>query len=230
MDGDGRMTDGPAPDITRLLQSLMQQQTALLELHGEAVRLQRLLIERFLDAPSGAAPSSGLAEPPDQAASTPTARIGGALMDSPVADASSEPCAIELVTATPSQVSASAAEPRHTAPAQLVADSASRSARYYQVRQTPAPKPVQPQDLELMRQLHSIGEANSLILNFGPHKGSVLAQVAISDPDYIRQLMTRAQRPEVRAAASRLVSALDAAAAHKPRPTRVAGRRSRPTT
>jgi hypothetical protein len=54
--------------------------------------------------------------------------------------------------------------------------------------------------------------------------------VAISDPDYIRQLVTGAQRPDVRAAAGRLVSALDAAAAHKPRAARAASRRSRPTT
>jgi hypothetical protein len=37
------------------------------------------------------------------------------------------------------------------------------------------------------------------------------------DPDYVRQLVIRAQRPEVRAVAGRLVEALDAASAHTPR-------------
>jgi hypothetical protein len=35
--------------------------------------------------------------------------------------------------------------------------------------------------------------------------------VAVSDPEYIRQLIFRARRPEVRAAACRIVEALDAA-------------------
>jgi hypothetical protein len=72
-----------------------------------------------------------------------------------------------------------------------------------------------------------MGDASRLILQFGPHKGSTLAQVAMSDPDYVRQLVNRAQRPEVRAAAGRLVEALEAASAHKPRAARGSSRRSR---
>jgi hypothetical protein len=49
----------------------------------------------------------------------------------------------------------------------------------------------------------------------------------MSNPEYIRQLMRGAQRPEVRAAAGRLVQALDAAAEHKPK-TRSVTRRGRP--
>jgi hypothetical protein len=45
------------------------------------------------------------------------------------------------------------------------------------------------------------------------------------DPDYVRQLVIRAQRPEVRDAAGRLVEAIDAAAEHK-RPARIAGDRA----
>jgi hypothetical protein len=81
--------------------------------------------------------------------------------------------------------------------------------------------------VELMRRLHEMNDASGLILNFGPHKGDTLAQVAIHDPDYVRQLVIRAQRPEVRAAAGRLVDAIDAAAEHRKRTSRSSSRRSR---
>ena len=75
-------------------------------------------------------------------------------------------------------------------------------------------------------QTHS-SATSDLILQFGPYKGTTLAQVAMSHPEYVRQLMTRAQRPEVRAAAGRLVEALDAAAEHKRKTGRGASRRGR---
>src|SRR5947208_7337305 len=62
----------------------------------------------------------------------------------------------------------------------------------------PSPSPAWQQDLELMRRLREIGDASSLILQFGPHKGATLAEVAMHDPDYVRGLVNRAQRPEVR--------------------------------
>ena len=76
-----------------------------------------------------------------------------------------------------------------------------------------------------MRRLREIGDASSLILQFGPHKGATLADVAMRDPDYVRGLVNRAQRPEVREAAGRLVSALEAAAVN-PRSTAAAGFRA----
>ncbi len=39
------------------------------------------------------------------------------------------------------------------------------------------------QDLELMRRLHEMSDARSLILQFGPHKGATLAQVAMNNPE-----------------------------------------------
>jgi hypothetical protein len=100
-------------------------------------------------------------------------------------------------------------------------------ARYYQQRPSPAVRSVSPDELELLRRLQEMRDASDLILQFGPHKGSTLAQVAMSNPDYIRQPMRGAQRPEVRAAAGRLVQALDAAAEHKPN-TRSSSHRGRP--
>jgi hypothetical protein len=79
-----------------------------------------------------------------------------------------------------------------------------------------------------MRRLQEMRNASDLILQFGPYKGSTLAQVAMLNPDYIRQLMRSAQRPEVRTAAGRLVQAPDAAAEH-PSKTRGSARRGRPT-
>jgi hypothetical protein len=78
-----------------------------------------------------------------------------------------------------------------------------------------------------MRRLREMRDTSGLILQFGPHKGETMGQVAVSDPDYIRKLIFRAQRPEVRAAACRIVEALDAAAEHKRRASRSSGRRSR---
>jgi hypothetical protein len=86
---------------------------------------------------------------------------------------------------------------------------------------------VQPQDLELLRLLREMRDASGLLLQFGPHKGETMGQVAVSDPDYIRQLIFRAQRPEVRAAASQIVEAIDAAAEHKRRASRTSSRRQR---
>ena len=90
----------------------------------------------------------------------------------------------------------------------------------------PSPTPAWQQDLELMRRLREIGDASSLTLQFGPHKGATLAEVAMHDPAYVRGLVNRAQRPEVREAAGRLVSALEAAAEHMPRAPRGANRKS----
>ncbi len=45
-----------------------------------------------------------------------------------------------------------------------------------------------------MRQLQVIRDARELILQFGPHKGSTLAQVAMHHPEYIRQLARGARR------------------------------------
>jgi len=78
-----------------------------------------------------------------------------------------------------------------------------------------------------MRRLHEMRDASDLILQFGPYKGTTLAQVAMSHPEYVRQLMTRAQRPEVRAAAGRLVEAMEAAAEHKRKTGCGASRRGR---
>ena len=57
---DGRVSE-PPPEIAGLLQTMVQQQTAmmqqqaaLLQVHGETVRMQGLLLEHLLRVPSNA--------------------------------------------------------------------------------------------------------------------------------------------------------------------------------
>jgi hypothetical protein len=108
-----------------------------------------------------------------------------------------------------------------------VAEIRSRVARYYQPRPAPSAPIVWPEELELLRRLQQIRESSGLILQFGPYKGTTLAQVAMAHPQYIRDLVISAQRPEVRAAAGKLVEALDAAAEHKRTTSRGTARRGR---
>ena len=100
---------------------------------------------------------------------------------------------------------------------------------YHQPRPSPTAKIVKPEQLELMWRLQEMRDAGDLILQFGWFKGTTLAQVAINHPKYIRQLVTRARRPQVRAEAGRLVEALDAAAERKRRTPRGTTRRGRST-
>jgi len=88
----------------------------------------------------------------------------------------------------------------------------SRGARYYQSMPGQAAPTVTPQHLDLLCRLQEMRDAADLILQFGPHMGMTLGQVAVHHPDYIRELASRAQRPAVRVAAARIVEALDAAA------------------
>jgi hypothetical protein len=225
------MTESPPPaDIGSVLRALVQQQTALLQVHAESVRLQRVLIEQLLGKPGEPSVAATMAAleplPPiivDSVGAPPAPSPPTAPVAPPSATSASSPTSA-AAQPVPDVATASPPEQLATAP------SPSRAALYYQARPqrtSTAPAAVQPHDLELMRRLHEMGDASRLILQFGPHKGSTLAQVAMSDPDYVRQLVNRAQRPEVRAAAGRLVEALEAASAHKPRAARGSSRRSR---
>jgi hypothetical protein len=85
----------------------------------------------------------------------------------------------------------------------------SRSGRYLQPR-APAPaKRVTTQDLDRIAHLYEVGDAAHLVLQFGDYRGATLVQVAQADPNYLRKLAMTAQRPQVRAAASALVRALE---------------------
>jgi hypothetical protein len=200
-------------DLASVLQALAAQQAALLQVQGESVRLQRLILEHVLGPAPPPATAAERAIVPDSAAVAVELTVGPA----PAAPSSW----------LPARVSAEALPDLAPEPASTSGEPTSRAALYYQQRPARggAPARVRPQDLDLLRRLHELGDASSLILQFGPHKGSTLAQVALRDPDYVRQLANRAERPAVRAAAGRLVEALEAAAEHAPRAA--AGRRNR---
>jgi hypothetical protein len=243
------MTDQPPGDLAALVASLVQQQTvlvqqqaALVQIHGESIRMQRLLVERLLGSPvADIATSSSQPEPTVRSGASPSTNAPPVTepVGTPAAPAAPSAAAQRPETAVEPPPASSGA---HGDSSPLVVEpgggrevggggieNAAYAARYYRARAAPTHAPVQPQDLELMRRLHEMPQASGLILQFGPHKGNTLAQVAIRDPDYVRQLVMRAQRPEVRAAAGRLVDAIDAAAEHKRRTARAASRRSRAT-
>ena len=48
----GRMTDGADRGVADLLHAMLQQHAAMLQVHAESVRLQRLLVERLLGGAS----------------------------------------------------------------------------------------------------------------------------------------------------------------------------------
>jgi hypothetical protein len=227
----GRVTEINQPDLATLLRDLVQQQTAMLQVQAESVRLQRVLVERLLGVSGSSATvaESGAITPPTStgnvASELPPASAPSATPVPTTPFAASEPPPSEtLFEQTPAPPPEKTDLPFAPAP---VEQNPARGARYYQSRPSPAARNIAPEELELLRRLQEMRESSDLILQFGPHKGSTLAQVAMSNPDYIRQLMRGAQRAEVRAAAGRLVQALDAAAEHKPK-TRSVTRRSRP--
>jgi hypothetical protein len=241
------MTDQPPADLASVVATLLQQQTAmlqqqtaLLQAYIESDRFQRSLIERLLGAGVGADLMAPARQPELQIASVP-----------PSAQLPTTPAPQEAPTVPVQRVESSTERADKVPPAPAVTRPASAqsnvddetgrgvnigagdganaayTARYYRAPPATPFARVQPQDLELLRRLREIPEASGLILQFGPHKGEKLGQVAVSNPEYIRQLVIRAQRPEVRAAATRLVEAIDAAAEHKRRTPRSSSRRSR---
>ena len=79
-----------------------------------------------------------------------------------------------------------------------------------------------------MARLYEVGEAAHLVLQFGEYRGASLVQVAQVDPDYIRSLALTAQRPQVRAAASAMVRALEASERTATRRRRDSSQRTHP--
>jgi hypothetical protein len=65
-------------------------------------------------------------------------------------------------------------------------------------------------DLYQLSRLRDVGDIGQLVLQFGEHRGATLFQVAQTDPEYLRSLALTAQRPQVRAAATQLLVALEA--------------------
>jgi hypothetical protein len=108
----------------------------------------------------------------------------------------------------PSALHEVGAVPAAVAPAASALNS--RSARYLQPNPPAAAKRVTSQDVNRVARLYEVGEAAHLVLQFGEYRGASLIQVAQVDPDYVRSLALTAQRPQVRAAASAMVRALEA--------------------
>jgi hypothetical protein len=214
-------------DLHDLWRAMLQQQSAMLQVHAESLRLQRLIVDRLVGVPT-AERADAIPQMPCPA----EAPVESPLTVPPVNPTLEEKIAptvlpdsnvvMEMPSATTPASETVNTEPQaseEVTPAKPAVNQ-SRTSRYYQARPSQGAPSVRPEELELMRRLQAIRESSSLILQFGPFKRSTLAQVAIHHPEYVRQLVLSAQRPEVRAAAARLVAALDAAAERQRRPSR----------
>ena len=228
-------------DVAGLVRELIQQQTllarqhaALLQLQGETLRVQRLLVEHVLGLaaadsepplppPSASTPERGAsplqimrtdpgaapAPPADPGAPEPGDPLACPPVDSPEQPASASEDspsggAVRLSVVPTTESAAPAPGPGVPA--------GSRATRYLKAPSPPHAKPVTQQDVERIMRLHEVGDAAQLVLQFGEYKGATLVQVAERDPDYVRQLALTAQRPQVRAVARQLVAVLEASA------------------
>jgi hypothetical protein len=181
-------------DLTAALQALATQQTALVEAQTEALRLQRVLVEHLLNN-SADPPARNDADVPVSVVpvhSSPTAGRSESDSTLPTGATSQEPSAPtvpvllhatgsdpapELSPEPPSQrarlLDAAPVSPRSTR---------GRASRYFQPHPTRPGKLVTQHDLVLMRGLVDVGAAGRLVLQFGPHRGATLGQVARMDP------------------------------------------------
>jgi len=206
----------PALDIQGLLRALVEQQTALLGVQAESVRLQRVLMERLL-ASGQTLPVTAEAPPPiatqtPHASSEPIATTTPAV--EPVVRVESVPVVKSSAPTVPTVVDGPVAEseqpiapvsaPTAERPAlRVVGGPAAHGERYYQsARPTPVQR-ISAEGLDVLKRIQSAGEVAQLILVFGSHAGETLGHVAQSDPDYVRRLAFTAERPDVRAAPRR---------------------------
>ena len=228
----------PALDIQALLRALVEQQTALLGVQAESIRLQRVLVERLLASDqtltvaAEAAPTTPAPGPHDgserKEAAGPTVEAlvrndPAAVVEAgaPVVATVDGPLAESEQPIAPVSAPASGERPA----LRVVGGTAIPGERYYKSAQpTPAPR-ISLEGLDTLKRIQSAGEVAQLILVFGPHAGETLGQVAQSDPDYVRRLALTAQRPDVRAAAAQVASALGEPAA-PPRRSRAGWRRA----
>lgn len=72
----------------------------------------------------------------------------------------------------------------------------------------PTPARVSPQQLNVIREIHSVDAVGHLVLMFGPNAGETLGLVAQNDLEYLQQLARTAQPADVRVAAARLIAAV----------------------
>jgi hypothetical protein len=181
-------------DLAALLRALAGQNEALLAAHAESLRLQRLVLERLLEPAPAAAPPARPAAPSAVAPS-------GIAPAAPPADTAPPPA-----TATPPIGSP---EPAREPPPEA-SDPGPVSTARPRLRVVPPaanPDSSEPPERRLaaLHRLAPAGEAGLLVLTFGAHKGETLADVARSDPDYLRWLAAKAHRGDVRAAARKLL-------------------------
>ena len=172
-------------ELGNLVQVLVQQQTALLQAHAETLRMQHTLMARLLNL--------------EMAAPSLSATGGGAPED--VAD-----------VAPGDPVQPPPAEPGHRAETaeppvlRIIGGTATRATRYYQEQATAAARTVTRQQIEALKRVQDTGPAGRMVVQFGKYKGQTLGAIALVDPDHVRWLSLKAQRPQVREAARQVLA------------------------
>lgn len=157
-------------DVAALLRDILQQQTAMLQVQAESVRLQRVLVERLLGI-SG--PLPGELEPRSIASTSSASKVaaGPSTVSPPrlapvptTSLAASEPAPNKATvgeSSEPTPVDAESHLPFAPAPVQ---QNPAHGARYYQPRPSPTARSITPEELELMRRLQEMRDASDLIL------------------------------------------------------------------
>ncbi len=167
VDRHGRVTDTSQSDLAMLLREILQQQTAMLQVQAESVRLQRVLVERLLgvsDAPAHAV-ETHLVAPPTATNNVvvgpvaPTPSPAASLVPSALATNEAAPAEITPLESVPDPPAESTSSDLPFAPAP-VEQSPARGARYYQPRPSTAPRSVAPEELELLRRLQEMRDAS----------------------------------------------------------------------
>jgi hypothetical protein len=143
----GRVTDTSQPDLTTLLRDILQQQTAMLQVQAESVRLQRLLLERLLGI---AGPRSDALEPGSIAPTSSTSNVAADLTIASATPAPPAPPPLGTPESAPIEATPERSpgptpvEPESDlpfAPAPLGQNNA-RGARYYQPRPSPGARSI----------------------------------------------------------------------------------------
>jgi hypothetical protein len=180
-------------ELAELVRTLVQQQTTLLQAHAEGLRMQHALIARLLHTETLSSASSSLAT---------SDRSGQHVVEAPPS-IEAEPAQGDRSLETGERAGSS--DPPVL---RLVGGTATRATRYYQEQPRTLTRAVTRQQIDGLKQVQDTGPAGGTVLQFGQYKGQTLGAIALTDPDYVRWLSLKAQRPQVREAARQVLASL----------------------
>ena len=89
-----------------------------------------------------------------------------------------------------------------------VGGTATRATRYYQEQPRAVLRAVSRRQIDALKRAQDAGPAGQTVLQFGQYKGQTLGAVIQADPEYVRWLSLKAQRPQVCEAARQVLASL----------------------